>query len=86
MSLSFCISEIHPEEDLGPILGFCATCSRMNGEDGVSSVVFFIKEGLQLGRLQVFSEQLKGFLQFVSGVFAFLDQLKKNLELFFFFL
>src|SRR6266850_3930622 len=36
--------QIHAQEHLGPILGFGATCSRMDRADGVAEIVFACKQ------------------------------------------
>ena len=54
--LRYAERKVHPEEHLGPILGFRAARARVDGQDGVAGIVLVAEEGPELGLLKVLLE------------------------------
>ena len=44
---------VHPQEHLGPVLGFRPPCARVDGDNGVVVVVFPVEQHERLGLLQL---------------------------------
>ena len=60
VALPLRVAQVHPEEDLGPILGFRPAGARVDGHDGVSRVVVLVEERPELGFVEVLFESGQG--------------------------
>ena len=77
------VAKVHPDEVLGPVLGFRPAGSRMDGQDGVAGVVGLGEEGLELGLGQALGEGGQALPEFRIDGFALLGQLQQNVDLLF---
>jgi hypothetical protein len=77
------VSEVHPEEHLGPVLGFGPAGARVDRQDGVSGVVLVVEQRPELSFLQGLLEPADPGLGFRFDVFALGGELRQDLELFF---
>ena len=67
-ALSLCPAAEHALDHVGPVAGFGATCSGLDGEVGIVDVGRFVEEGDELVGIEVFFDRLEGRGGFSRGV------------------
>jgi len=81
-AFSFGKSKVHAKEHLGPVLGFCAAGSGMDGQDGVAGVILVEEKCPEFSFLKFNLEGLYGPVEIVHNLFAFLGQFQQDFYFF----
>ncbi|MGB8959022.1 MAG: hypothetical protein WCC00_08445, partial [Candidatus Aminicenantales bacterium] len=80
-SLALGIAHVHPQEHLGPILGFRAPGARVDGQDGVARIVGVEEKRPELGLLEVLLEAEDGRVDIGLDALTLGGELGQDFEL-----
>lgn len=84
IAFAFGVSQVHPQEHLGPVLGFGPASAGMDGEESVTVVVLFEKKSLEFSLFEAFRQVGKSLFQLSADVLSFGGELGQDLDLLFF--
>jgi len=80
ISFALGIAQVHPEEDLGPVLRFGPSRAGVDGQNGVADVIGLEKEHLKFGLSEALAESGQALLEFPVDVFALPRQFEQDIE------
>jgi len=76
------VAQVHPEQDLGPILGLGPSGPGMDSQDGVPGIVHIKKKGSELGFGQLLLKNVQGLGDVIIDVLSLLGEFQENSDLF----